>query len=514
MMRILLLFSFGLLSVACIPRQGPGELLTDDRRIDFGPGSDESGSAARRPKVCASGGFVYVVWVDDRAIDARVRMNRSLDGGFTWLPGDVLVSTDTPQGFQARNPSVACEQGRVVVAWEDDRDGPLENPGIYVNVSQDAGANWLPQSYRITIDEEGDWRSLEPQISLFGTDIYVVWYDGRAGAFDIYFNRGAGFGQNWLIEEIRLDTDDDGAAYSARPRMASTATGEVFVTWVDSRDNTNDIYFNRSLDHGIPGTWLATDIRLDDDVCFEGDGGCEPSDSFAPEIVVRDGVVAVAWHERSIVTEPDGSYDKAADIYINVATEQDPPDFSPDPTRVDTDGPQVNSSQFPQVGILDSGRVALVWRDDRAGGFDILYSHSDDWGESWLASETRLDSNPAGASHSTDASMSVGDDGNLAVVWSDLRSSTDAAPWEDLYITSSSDAGECWFEDRRVDDDPPGSARSVFPWVGFYRDPTTELEQMRIVWEEWRFGNADIYYRGMPFEGEVPVCANDDSGAK
>jgi hypothetical protein len=494
-----------LTAVACRPRVGPTEIETEDFKIDAGPGGDEDGANARRPKVCVSGNFVYAVWVDDRTVDHRIRMNRSLDGGVTWMDGDILVSADTPPGFQTGKPAIACQQGRVAIAWEDQRDGPLGNPGIYVNVSQDAGGNWLGEAIRVTLDEDGDWRSLEPQIALFGTDVYLVWYDGREGAFDIYFNRGINFGATWLPEEVRLDTDDPGAAYSARPRMVATPDGKVLVVWVDSRWGSNDVYFNMSLDHGMPGTWMEQDLRLDDDLCDEAGTNCQASDSFAAEIALRDGVAVVAWHERSI---EDG--DSRADIYTNVATDLEALDFFVDPVRIDTDGPQLNASQFPQVGILDSGRIAVAWRDARNGGFDILASYSDDLGTTWLEEEVRLDSDPPGTGHSTDPVLAVGSDGQMAVVWSDQRNSTELEPWEDLYFAASTDGGECWFKDQRVDDDPPGTARSVFPWADTFFDAGEQRTVVRVLWEEWRFGNADVYYRSMPLEGEDPHCVGEE----
>ena len=27
-----------------------------------------------------------------------------------------------------------------------------------------------------------------------------------------------------------------------------------------------------------------------------------------------------------------------------------------------------------------------------------------------------------------------------------------------------------------------------------------------MAWEEWRFGNPDVYFRTMPFSGDVLVC--------
>ena len=84
----------------------------------------------------------------------------------------------------------------------------------------------------------------------------------------------------------------------------------MFVAWVDRRDVGLDIYFNRSLQFGEPGTWLLDDLRLD---TGEAAG---LSDSQVPDLAVGDGKVAVAWHDRR--------FGDSADILVATADAVDP----------------------------------------------------------------------------------------------------------------------------------------------------------------------------------------------
>lgn len=480
----------GLLIQAGCPTPEPGEYVWQDTRVDHGPGEDEAGAHARQPRFCAAGDLQYAVWTDERGDDPRVYFNRSLSGGRTWEVQDYPISADTPDGNHATNPAMACDQGRVVVAWEDDRDGPFANPGVYVNVSVDAGTNFLADSIRVTADKFGDWRSVEPQVAIAGGMLYVLWTDGRHGGYDIYFNVSQDLGQTWLDEEIRVTTSVPGSAYSAHAQLATDGDGGVFATWVDCRDELNDIYFNRSLSHGEPGTWLEADLRLDT--------GDEPgsANSYAPDLAVTAGAVAVAWHDRR--NGGDGS----ADIYVNATDDLDDPTFFDPAVRVDSDGPGENNSLFPDLAFLGDGSLGVVFRDERRGVSDVYFSRSDDGGASWLSDEVLLDAGDPGESHALDPKLAVGSGGRIAVVWPDLRNGDEVSPWEDLYLTSSDDRGQTWLDEWRVDDGYDGSARSVYPSLAVHPDS----DELQVLWEDWRAGNPDIYYRAMPFAGPPPAA--------
>ena len=479
------LFGAGLFGFSGCPQDDPGEYVWLDFRVDHGPGEDESGAHARRPKFCTAGDLLYAVWTDGRDSDERIYFNRSLNGGVSWESVDYPISSDTPAGKTATQPAIACDTGRVAIVWEDDRDGEFGNPGIYANVSTDGGASFLAASIRLTADRFGDWRSLEPRVAVADGVISVVWTDGRHGGYDIYYNVSRDLGQTWLEEEQRLTTAVPGSAYSARPRLAVDGTGGVFVAWVDCRDELSDIYFNRSLAHGEPGSWLAEDLRVDT--------GDEPGSamSYAPDIDVSASGVAVAWHDRRNSGGDNG------DIFVNAIADLENPVFFAEAARVDTDGPGVSNSLFPDLAFLDGGALGVVWRDERYGVSDILFSRSDDGGATWFAEEVLLDAADESGSHAMDPVLAVGSGGELAVSWPDLRDSSEAEPWEDLYVTTSADGGDSWLEEWRVDDGYAGSARSVYPQLSIHPDDGG----LKVLWEDWRAGNPDIYYRSIPFDG-------------
>ena len=83
------------------------------------------------------------------------------------------------------------------------------------------------------------------------------------------------------------------------------------------------------------------------------------------------------------------------------------------------------------------------------------------------------------------------DGDQLAVLWTDLRSSSASNPREMLWLSTSPDAGQTWAPEVQVEDSAAGSARSAFPAMALQGGLT------HVVWEEWRAGNADVYYRGL-----------------
>ncbi len=473
-----------LLAAGCAPTHTGGYDWTDTR-VDHGPGMDEEGAWSRRAKLCISGDLSYATWTDDRDGKTRVYLNRSLDGGLSWEPADILVSADTPQDHNAANPSIACDGGRVVVVWEDDRDGEFENPGIYANMSTDGGITFAPDAVPLTADGYGDWRSLEPVTAMAGGMIYVAWTDGRHGGYDIYYNASLDLGETWLEEEIRLTTSVAGSSYSAYPRLATDGGGTVGVAWLDRRDELNDVYFNRSLEHGLPGTWLGDDLRVDT--------GDLPgfADSYAPDIDIYGPTAAIAWHDRR------NSSEGMADIFVNVVIDLDEPSFYPAAKRVDTDAQGASNSLFPDVEILPNGSLGVVFRNERSGFSDIYFSRSDNKGIDWFATEIVLDSLDGAASHAMDPVLATGYDGNLAVAWPDLRDSSNSAPWEDMYVTTSADFGDSWLPEWRIDDGYAGSARSVYPQIAI----RPGSPRVQVLWEDWRAGNPDIFFRSTPFEG-------------
>lgn len=451
---------------------------TQDLQVDTGSEAD-----ALRPRMCVSGTTVHVVWHEDRGAGKnQVLYAAGRAGGVVWDEPQQL-STNPNGDAVAENPEIACVGDQVYVVWEDDRDSEIGHRNVYFRSSGNEGRNWEPELL-LSSDTQGDWDALEPRIAadqdLNGVDvrIYVAWYDNRFGAYDIYVQSGTN-GYNWLVDEVRVDTDPPGASYSAHPLIASDGLGGVYVAWEDSRDGSNAVYVNRSIDWGT--NWLGSDIKLNGDA-----GGAQ---AFGLSLAVdRDRTdppvpaVYVGWH--------DGR-NGATDIFLNRSLDGGFT-WDDEPTRIDNDGEGTSNSFYPALSAVDD-RVLVAWHDDRDVGFDIYLRSSDDGGNSWL-SETRVDTGIAGSAHSLDVKMArVGS--RVAFAWSDYRTPAEIGEQgqPDIYYRLSEDeAYQFGGDDLRVDDDPQSTAISEDVQVAI-SGPSVHM-----VWVDYRLGNADLWYRAMP----------------
>lgn len=455
-------------------------LGSSDVRIDTAPETGDPDS--RAPRLCvAPSGEVYVVWSDDREGVSAVWLNRSTDGGTTWLDQAVRVSHG-PAAAVA--PEIACDDDFVHVTWEDARDGELENHNIYYNRSEDGGITWNPLDTLLTGDVEGEAMALGPQMAIGGDDVFVTWFDNRDGAFDIYVAASTDAGQSFAAP-LRLDGDPAGDAYSAWPRIVADDAGHVVVVWEDSRDGASDIYATSSADHGA--TFLP-DRRLDT--------GDEPgsSDSFAPFLAADGQNVHVVWHDRR-----NG---ERRDVFMNYSLNHGV-QWKTEPERVDTDSAGFYDSLYPQVAVHtpQEGRPVahVVWQDARASGYDTFVR---DWrDDAFSEAEYRVDRDAPGAANSLNPRIAR-DGETLVVVWEDRRADGGDG-YNDLYYNHSLDGGLTWGEeDLRVDSVRAGTSQSVEV------DVALRGGKLHVVWADGRNGNFDIYVQVLPVgEEAIPIVS-------
>jgi hypothetical protein len=137
----------------------------------------------------ATGSTVVAAWEDQRSGGGwgDVRMNRSTDGGATWLTSDVRLDTDAPGSALSTSITIAGSGANVFVAWQDRRDGVFFD--VRLNGSLDGGATWMASDVRLDTDEAGVSQSGPPQIVATGQKVRAVWDDARSGLADVYFTR-------------------------------------------------------------------------------------------------------------------------------------------------------------------------------------------------------------------------------------------------------------------------------------------------------------------------------------
>lgn len=438
--------------------------------LDVRVNRDVAGSAySSDSQVAAQGDSVYVTWSDSRNGLPDVYFNRSKDGGVTWQRSDTRLNTATAGKAYSSFPQIVAVGSSIYITWQDGRTAP--HPDIYFNRSTDGGATWLRNDVRLNTNTAGSAFSYFPKIVAVGSTVYVTWTDYRNGAPsnqpDIYFNRSTDRGTTWLRSDIRLDTDVAGAKTSYGPQIAASDSA-VYVTWMDDRNGRNDIYFNRSSDRGT--TWLRSDLRLNKD-----QAGAVHSNN--PQIVAADSSVYVTWGD---------SRNGNLDTFFNRST-----DRGTTWLRFDV---RVNANPFggsDDCALAASGSsVYVAWQDKRNGKADIYFNCSLDGGVRWLRNDRRLDTDLAGSARSYSFQL-VAAKSIVFVVWADDRNGKD-----DIYLNCSTNEGFTWLpNDQRLDRDAAGSAASAFPGI------TSCGARLFVTWQDQRHCRAplcrfkeDIYY--------------------
>lgn len=445
----ILILALGLSLVLC----AGNSLCFQNPDIKISTSASETTTGEYSRIACDSYGHVYAVWQDMRNGKDDIYFNYSADYGATWRTNDIRINT-TPAGTEyAHYPQVCCdEHGHVYVVWLDGR-------GVSFNYSADYGATWSAND--ITVRESLGTRALDyPQISCDDSGrVYIVWQEaprdgyGLTGYYAIYFNYSLDHGAGWSGEAIRLDTDMPQGGHSWNPKVSCDENGNVYSVWEDYRNGRPDIYFNCSSDYGQ--NWQEIDTRLDTD---------EPgrNQSTLPEISAdSSGHVYVVWGDERI-----------GGIYGNHSS-----DYGVHWQGSDTQIGHIaglGGGGMPKIANDKNGHVHVVW--DASGddaSQDIFINSSLDYGASWQANDTRVDTINAVASFSPEVSCDK--DGRVYVVWCDSA---------EIHFNYSLDHGLAWQgADLRVDTNTSGLGVSSYPQVA-----SDTGGNVYVLWDDTRDG--------------------------
>lgn len=229
-------------------------------------------------------GEVYAVFIDYWT--ARIKFDKSLDGGATWGT-DVTVSQVWDLSGQAnpcgtfRTPSypmIACDisngprRGYIYVCWVTFNG---TDPDVRLSVSTNGGTTWSP-SVRVDDGPTGTWQwwqwlSVHPETG----DLGIGWLDRRddpTGCFyrpyaTVSTNGGASFAPSFPLTDVMSDPtvtnflgDYNGATFRH--------DGGFYYGWVDTRNDAGDVYsawfrLNVPAPQGLVISTVGSDARLD-----------------------------------------------------------------------------------------------------------------------------------------------------------------------------------------------------------------------------------------------------------
>ncbi|MHA2428782.1 MAG: Ig-like domain-containing protein [Candidatus Hermodarchaeia archaeon] len=304
---------------------------------------------------------------------------------------------------------------------------------------------------------------------------HIVWEDWRNDADGMYVSSGGVDGLN-NADIYYTNSTDGGITFSPNkkvnansdlsqqgtPSVAVDSKGVIHVVWTDYR-NDADIYYANSSDGGT--TW-SQGKRVNDDVAFAFQGS-----SFRSIAVDGNDNLHVVWLDVRNNPLGDIYYANSTDGGITFGENKKVNDIS-------------NGSWDASIAIDGNDIICIVWADNRDDitKSDIYFAKSMDGGVSFSANKKVNDDNLPSVEQRTPY-VAVGN-GIIGVAWADRRNSG----YESIYFANSTDGGESFNDNKRVDDDStsPFKARPVLAIDG--------SNNIYVTWHDKRNGEYDIYF--------------------
>jgi hypothetical protein len=414
--------------------------------------NDIEDGAQIEPSIAVDGaGNIYVVWKEYRNGENDIYFAKSTDGGNSFSASKRV--NDDGIGKTQDQPSIAVDSaGNIYIAWRDSRDN--YNWDIYFANSTDGGQTF---SSNKRVNDFASSLQYEPSIALDSIgNIYIAWEDDRNGDYDIYFSNSTD-GGNTFSPSMKINDDSDGV-YQYYPSVAGGGPGNVYITWMDPREGSFDIYFTRSVDGGDT---FSTNKKINDDV-----GSASQS---SPSIAVDEaGKICSAWRD-----ERNGNWDIYFSSSVTGGTT-----FS---TNIKVNDDIGDAEQLgPSIAVDSEGNIYCVWMDQRNGNLEIYFANSSDGGSTFSGDKMVGDA----ISSKRYPSIAVDDIGNIYMAWDDYRNGI-----YDIYFANSTDGGQTFSTNKRVNDDPLNRWQ-LTPSVAAYG-----LKNVYIAWMDGRnhSNGTDIY---------------------
>ncbi len=311
------------------------------------------------PQVASFGNNVYVTWeesiFDNNPLNYDVLLKTSTDGGRTF--GDITnLSNNT--GF-SEHPQISVNGSNVYVVWADNTSS---NRDIYLISSTDGGRTFGDV---INLSNNAGISSF-PKISSFKNDVYVTWnVDREDEASTIYGKKDGVFfakstdGGNSFGKEIRLNLDE-------KPGEAQIAANDndVYVVWGSpdpSVSHNNNIGSNGGNGVDSGGIFFAKST----------DGG----NSFTSPIFIKEKFnssnnVEIVSHSDELIIAVQGAVSEPGgnqDIFLMKSLDRGNT-FSSAQNISNNAG----VSECPSAAVSIDNGIFLTWQDNTPGNNDVL----------------------------------------------------------------------------------------------------------------------------------------------
>lgn len=157
--------------VYAVTSSDAGATWTEPARVDHFP-VDAPVDASSPTVLLSPDGEAFVAWQDTRNGREDIFLARSSDGGRTWAPEDQRMDMDDPGTAVSRFPKLArARDGRIALAWEDDRAG---YESVYLRVrSAGPDPKWGPEI--LVAPQAGKLGARIPELAWGSEGLHVAW---------------------------------------------------------------------------------------------------------------------------------------------------------------------------------------------------------------------------------------------------------------------------------------------------------------------------------------------------
>lgn len=230
-----------------------GQTWSTPKRISAQAGDclDSDNTVEGATPAVGPNGEIYVVW----AWSNGLYFTKSLDGGNTWLPHEIFISS-MPGGWDYNITglyrcnglpvTLTDNNGTIFVNWTDQRNGTTDTD-VWLIKSVDGGQSWSVP-VRVNDDAPGKqqfltWMSIDPVTN----NIFCVFYDRRnynnSDSTDVYLARSANGGNsftNYKINETAFIPDPD--VFFGDYTGISAYNNKVLPIWMAYSDNMLSVW--------------------------------------------------------------------------------------------------------------------------------------------------------------------------------------------------------------------------------------------------------------------------------
>ncbi|HEU5291273.1 MAG TPA: sialidase family protein [Cyclobacteriaceae bacterium] len=218
--------------------------------------SDNNTVRGSVPTVTADGTKAFVAWSNQN----RIFLDRSFDGGKTWLTNDIGIIEQTGgwslniPGLRAGGgmPVLVCDNtkkgrlsGALFIVWADLHNGTSDSD-VWFMRSTNFGDNWT-QPQRINNDEKGKHQFM-PSITVDPTNgnIYIIYYDRRAYndlQTDVYVGYSTDGGVSFKNVKVSEKPFTPNAEFELGDRISISASqGIITPVWTRMDDGKTSIW--------------------------------------------------------------------------------------------------------------------------------------------------------------------------------------------------------------------------------------------------------------------------------